>query len=185
MISVQTPFMKSSECDVKTMVVGYPARYSSSHTQAPRSKWFVGSSRMRSVGFLKSACAKATRMRQPPDMSLVARAIIVSVKPRPWRSAPASGSKVSGDMRSNLSPRSSRTSAFSSGSSSQSVWMRFSKRSYSFWATSMTLCNAETSVGSDSLCTNHMSTWSGIGSSLAAMHANNVVFPLPFAPMRP
>mmetsp|Transcript_66628 Transcript_66628/g.192450 ORF Transcript_66628/g.192450 Transcript_66628/m.192450 type:complete len:140 (+) Transcript_66628:1122-1541(+) len=139
MISVQTPFMKSSECEVKTTVVGYEARYSSSQTQAPKSKWFVGSSSTKSVGFLNNACAKATRMRQPPDMSLVALAIMASVKPKPWSKAPASGSNVSGAIRSNLSPNISKTSALPSGSSSQSFWIRPSMRSYSFCATSITL----------------------------------------------
>mmetsp|Transcript_4874 Transcript_4874/g.11041 ORF Transcript_4874/g.11041 Transcript_4874/m.11041 type:complete len:84 (+) Transcript_4874:1092-1343(+) len=83
MISVQTPFMKSSECEVRIMDIGYCARYSSSQTHAPRSRWFVGSSSTSNVGFLKRACARATRMRQPPDMSFVGLAIIASENPRP------------------------------------------------------------------------------------------------------
>mmetsp|Transcript_31317 Transcript_31317/g.70937 ORF Transcript_31317/g.70937 Transcript_31317/m.70937 type:complete len:84 (-) Transcript_31317:247-498(-) len=83
MMSVHTVFMKSSECEVRMIVEGYLARYSSSQTHAPRSRWLVGSSRMSSVGFLNRACARATRMRQPPDMSLVALCIMVSPKPRP------------------------------------------------------------------------------------------------------
>mmetsp|Transcript_95895 Transcript_95895/g.240356 ORF Transcript_95895/g.240356 Transcript_95895/m.240356 type:complete len:186 (-) Transcript_95895:88-645(-) len=185
MISVQTPFIKSSECEVKMMVVGYDAKYSSSQTHAPRSKWLVGSSRMSSVGLLNRAWASATRIRQPPDMSLVALCIMVSVKPKPCSKLPASGSNVSGAILSSLSPNISRMSVLPSASSSHSFWIRLSRRSYSFCATSITDCKAETSLGSDSLWTNHISMWSGTGNSLAAIHARSEVLPLPLEPMRP
>mmetsp|Transcript_95889 Transcript_95889/g.240345 ORF Transcript_95889/g.240345 Transcript_95889/m.240345 type:complete len:186 (-) Transcript_95889:347-904(-) len=185
MISVHTPFMKSSECEVSTIVVGYCAKYSSSQTHAPKSKWFVGSSSKSNVGLLKRACASATRMRQPPDMSFVALCIIASVKPRPCSKLPASGSKVSGAMRSNLSPSISRMSALASGSSSHNFWTSPSSLSYSFCATSMTDCKAEMSVGSASRCTCQISMWSGIGNSLAARQARSVDLPLPLEPMSP
>mmetsp|Transcript_12971 Transcript_12971/g.24531 ORF Transcript_12971/g.24531 Transcript_12971/m.24531 type:complete len:109 (-) Transcript_12971:563-889(-) len=108
MMFVQTPFMKSSECEVKRSVLGYRDKYSSSQTQAPKSKWLVGSSRSSSIGSTKSACASATRIRQPPDMSLVAFCIMSRVKPRPWSSSQARGSKVEGSILSSLSPMTCR-----------------------------------------------------------------------------
>ena len=60
------------------------------------SKWFVGSSRSSKCGLTNSARASATRIRHPPDMSFVGRAIICCEKPRPWRIEPALASNVLG-----------------------------------------------------------------------------------------
>ena len=59
------------------------ARYCSNHTQAPRSKWLVGSSNRSIVGSMNSAWASATLIRHPPDMSHVFFAIISSLNPSP------------------------------------------------------------------------------------------------------
>lgn len=59
--------------------------YLSNHITAFKSKWFVGSSKRRSVGSRNNARAKLTRIRQPPDKSLVGRSIILRVNPRPER----------------------------------------------------------------------------------------------------
>mmetsp|Transcript_26940 Transcript_26940/g.62810 ORF Transcript_26940/g.62810 Transcript_26940/m.62810 type:complete len:122 (+) Transcript_26940:1243-1608(+) len=120
MMLVHTPFKKSSECEVKRRVLGYLERYSSSHTHAPRSKWLVGSSKMSSIGSTKSACARATRMRQPPDMSLVNLSIICWANPRPCSSSHARASKVEGSIFSSFSLICASKSAFFSGSSSKS-----------------------------------------------------------------
>mmetsp|Transcript_14731 Transcript_14731/g.26053 ORF Transcript_14731/g.26053 Transcript_14731/m.26053 type:complete len:99 (+) Transcript_14731:203-499(+) len=64
------------------------------------SKWFVGSSSSSSVGRTKRARASATRMRHPPDMSLVDFAIICLLKPRPCSSSEARTSNVEGSSAS-------------------------------------------------------------------------------------
>mmetsp|Transcript_82252 Transcript_82252/g.266604 ORF Transcript_82252/g.266604 Transcript_82252/m.266604 type:complete len:186 (-) Transcript_82252:374-931(-) len=185
MMLVQTPFMKSSEWDVKSRVFGYLDRYSSSQTQAPRSRWFVGSSSSSSMGSTKSAWARATRMRQPPDMSFVNLFIICSVKPRPWSSSQARASKVSGSILSSLSPMVARRSALPSGSSSRSFMLRASRRSCSLATTSTTAWIAETSSGLASQSRNQMSMWPGMGTSRAARPASIVDLPEPFMPMSP
>mmetsp|Transcript_20631 Transcript_20631/g.57983 ORF Transcript_20631/g.57983 Transcript_20631/m.57983 type:complete len:140 (-) Transcript_20631:490-909(-) len=138
MMFVQTPFMKSSECDVKRSVLGYLARYSSSQTQAPKSRWFVGSSNSSNIGSTNSACARATRMRQPPDMSLVCLSIICWLNPRPCSSSQARASNVSGSILSSLSLMPASRSAFFSGSSSNSCWLNCSSLSCSLATTSTT-----------------------------------------------
>mmetsp|Transcript_3589 Transcript_3589/g.9114 ORF Transcript_3589/g.9114 Transcript_3589/m.9114 type:complete len:132 (+) Transcript_3589:1387-1782(+) len=130
--------MKSSECEVKSKVFGYFERYSSSQTQAPRSRWFVGSSSSKSMGSTKRAWARATRMRQPPDMSLVCLCIIFSVKPRPCRSSQARGSNVSGSILSSLSWITPSMSACFSTSSSMSLRLSASRRACSEATTSTT-----------------------------------------------
>mmetsp|Transcript_8617 Transcript_8617/g.27096 ORF Transcript_8617/g.27096 Transcript_8617/m.27096 type:complete len:87 (+) Transcript_8617:1089-1349(+) len=84
MIWLHTPFKKSCECDttIRQRLNSF-FRYSSSHTHDSRSRWLVGSSSSRMLGLTNNARASATRMRQPPDMSLVARFIITLSKPRP------------------------------------------------------------------------------------------------------
>lgn len=49
------------------------------------SKWFVGSSSSRTLGFANKALAKATRMRQPPLSSRVGRRRSSSWNPKPRR----------------------------------------------------------------------------------------------------
>jgi hypothetical protein len=97
---VQTPFKKSMECETRTRVLGHFFRYSSSHTHASRSKWAVGSSRSSKEGFTNSALAKATRIRHPPDMSLVFFLMVVGLKPRPVRMSEARVAKVEGSIAS-------------------------------------------------------------------------------------
>mmetsp|Transcript_11316 Transcript_11316/g.52579 ORF Transcript_11316/g.52579 Transcript_11316/m.52579 type:complete len:104 (+) Transcript_11316:835-1146(+) len=103
MMWVHTPLRKSWEWLTRMRHFLYLARYPSSHTHASRSRWLVGSSRSNSVGSAKSALASATRMRQPPDMSLVGLWIIICVNPRAWRSSEALDSKVLGSISSSLS----------------------------------------------------------------------------------
>mmetsp|Transcript_9520 Transcript_9520/g.26681 ORF Transcript_9520/g.26681 Transcript_9520/m.26681 type:complete len:103 (-) Transcript_9520:557-865(-) len=100
---VHTPLRKSWEWEMMMRHLSYVLRYSSSHTQASRSRWLVGSSSSSSVGRANSARARDTRMRQPPDMSLVARAIIVLSKPSPCSSSAARTSKVAGSSSSRRS----------------------------------------------------------------------------------
>mmetsp|Transcript_1591 Transcript_1591/g.6569 ORF Transcript_1591/g.6569 Transcript_1591/m.6569 type:complete len:104 (+) Transcript_1591:2512-2823(+) len=103
MMWVHTPLRKSWEWLTRIRHFLYLARSPSSHTHASKSRWLVGSSSSSRVGSAKSALASATRMRQPPDMSLVALWIMVSVKPRAWRSSAALTSKVLGSISSSLS----------------------------------------------------------------------------------
>mmetsp|Transcript_64316 Transcript_64316/g.88968 ORF Transcript_64316/g.88968 Transcript_64316/m.88968 type:complete len:243 (+) Transcript_64316:341-1069(+) len=137
------------------------------------------------MGSTKRACASATRMRQPPDMSWVNLFIIGTVKPRPCSSSHARGSKVLGSILSSLSPMTWRRSAFFSGSSSQSFMLSSSRRACSLATTSTTAWMAVTASGLASWSRNHMSMWSGIGTSRAAMAASIVDLPEPFWPMSP
>mmetsp|Transcript_32749 Transcript_32749/g.83669 ORF Transcript_32749/g.83669 Transcript_32749/m.83669 type:complete len:104 (-) Transcript_32749:711-1022(-) len=100
MVWVHTPSRKSSLCEIMMRHLSYVLRYSSSHTHASRSRWLVGSSSSSKVGRTNSARASATRMRHPPDMSLVDRAIICLLKPRPCSSSAARTSKVEGSSSS-------------------------------------------------------------------------------------
>mmetsp|Transcript_58813 Transcript_58813/g.144175 ORF Transcript_58813/g.144175 Transcript_58813/m.144175 type:complete len:106 (-) Transcript_58813:583-900(-) len=100
---VHTPLRKSCEWLVITRILSYVLRWSSSHTHEPRSRWLVGSSRRRMVGATKSACASATRMRHPPDMSAVRLAIPTLSKPRPCSSSPARCSNDDGSSASSFS----------------------------------------------------------------------------------
>mmetsp|Transcript_27729 Transcript_27729/g.90753 ORF Transcript_27729/g.90753 Transcript_27729/m.90753 type:complete len:110 (-) Transcript_27729:673-1002(-) len=86
-------------------------RYCSSHTHASRSRWFVGSSSSKSVGCTKSARARATRMRQPPDMSFVFFLSILSLNPRPTSSFVAWVSNEDGSSSSSFSYMSWRRSS--------------------------------------------------------------------------
>ncbi len=54
------------ECETKTRHLLYVLRYSSSHTQASRSRWLVGSSSSSRVGAANSALARATLILHPP-----------------------------------------------------------------------------------------------------------------------
>src|SRR6478735_652859 len=96
----QTPFRKSIEWETRTRVRSHFLRYSSSHTQASKSKWAVGSSRRRTEGLTKRALARATRIRQPPDMSLVFLWMVFLLKPRPVRIREARVAKVEGSSLS-------------------------------------------------------------------------------------
>mmetsp|Transcript_3590 Transcript_3590/g.9118 ORF Transcript_3590/g.9118 Transcript_3590/m.9118 type:complete len:147 (+) Transcript_3590:1176-1616(+) len=109
-----------------------------SHRTPCRSRWFVGSSSSKSMGSTKRAWARATRMRQPPDMSLVCLCIIFSVKPRPCRSSQARGSNVSGSILSSLSWITPSMSACFSTSSSMSLRLSASRRACSEATTSTT-----------------------------------------------
>mmetsp|Transcript_2576 Transcript_2576/g.8667 ORF Transcript_2576/g.8667 Transcript_2576/m.8667 type:complete len:107 (-) Transcript_2576:771-1091(-) len=71
-----------------------PVRKSQSHACFCTSRWFVGSSRSRSAGWMKSARASATRMRQPPEKSRVFCCCRSGEKPRPVRMAHARVSAV-------------------------------------------------------------------------------------------
>lgn len=67
----------------------------SSQITALRSKWFVGSSSNNSVGSKNRARARDTRIRQPPEKSLVGRSCIALEKPRPAKIRRARGSAES------------------------------------------------------------------------------------------
>src|ERR1700743_1067274 len=97
---VQTPLRKSIECDTRINVLSHFFRYSSSHTQASRSRWAVGSSRRRSDGLTKRALPSATRIRPPPDMSLVFLWMVFLLKPKPVKMRDARTSKVLGSIAS-------------------------------------------------------------------------------------
>merc|ERR1711962_457578 len=56
-----------------------------SHTQASKSKWLVGSSSKSRWGLMKSARAKAIRIRQPPEKSLHFFSCMALLKPKPLR----------------------------------------------------------------------------------------------------
>mmetsp|Transcript_11665 Transcript_11665/g.38713 ORF Transcript_11665/g.38713 Transcript_11665/m.38713 type:complete len:104 (+) Transcript_11665:1108-1419(+) len=103
MMCVHTPFRKSCECETRMRHFLYFARYPSSHTQASKSRWLVGSSRSNNVGAANSAFASATRMRHPPDMSSVGRWIMVSENPRACSSSLALDSNVVGSISSRRS----------------------------------------------------------------------------------
>mmetsp|Transcript_12320 Transcript_12320/g.29855 ORF Transcript_12320/g.29855 Transcript_12320/m.29855 type:complete len:112 (-) Transcript_12320:1662-1997(-) len=103
MMCVQTPLRKSCEWLTRIRHFLYLARYPSSQTHASRSRWFVGSSSSSKVGCANRALASATRMRHPPDMSLVALWIMACVKPRAKRSSDARTSKVLGSISSKRS----------------------------------------------------------------------------------
>ena len=68
-----TPFKKSCECETTTRHFLYEAKWFSNHTQASKSKWFVGSSSNKIVGVANNAFANDTRIRHPPDISFVGR----------------------------------------------------------------------------------------------------------------
>jgi len=95
---VQTPFRKSIECETRMRVLGHFFRYSSSHTHASRSKCAVGSSSSSREGFTNSALARATRIRHPPDMSLVFFLMVTGLKPRPVRMRDARVANVDGSI---------------------------------------------------------------------------------------
>ena len=76
---------------------------SSSHTQASKSRWFVGSSSNRSVGLTNRARAKAILIRQPPEKSFVFVCCMEGVKPRPSRISAALVSALSASRSSSLS----------------------------------------------------------------------------------
>src|SRR5271156_3384859 len=97
---VQTPFRKSMECETRMRVLVHFLRYSSSHTQASRSRCAVGSSRRSREGLTKSAFANATRILHPPDMSFVFLLIVFLLKPRPVRIREARVWNVDGSMLS-------------------------------------------------------------------------------------
>mmetsp|Transcript_14423 Transcript_14423/g.47031 ORF Transcript_14423/g.47031 Transcript_14423/m.47031 type:complete len:103 (+) Transcript_14423:1023-1331(+) len=82
---VQTLFKKSCEWHTIKSIFGHLDRYSSSQTTASMSRWFVGSSRSKRSGWIKSALANATRMRHPPEKELVGDCFFFSEKPRPVR----------------------------------------------------------------------------------------------------
>lgn len=99
-IFVQTPFRKSMEWETRISVRSHFFMYSSSHTQASKSKWAVGSSSRSNAGLTNRALARATRMRHPPDISLVFFWIVFLLKPRPVRMRDARTWKVEGSMLS-------------------------------------------------------------------------------------
>ncbi|KAH3677049.1 hypothetical protein WICMUC_001955 [Wickerhamomyces mucosus] len=100
---VQTPFKKSWECETKTKVRSNLFKYSSNQTQASKSKCAVGSSSNNKVGLTNKALAKATRIFQPPDISLVFLLIVTELKPKPIKITAALDSKVEGSIESILS----------------------------------------------------------------------------------
>mmetsp|Transcript_14730 Transcript_14730/g.26047 ORF Transcript_14730/g.26047 Transcript_14730/m.26047 type:complete len:90 (+) Transcript_14730:1206-1475(+) len=67
MVWVQTPLRKSSEWEMMIRHLSYVFRYSSSHTHASKSKWFVGSSSKRMCGWDHVALQNATRLFWPPE----------------------------------------------------------------------------------------------------------------------
>src|SRR2546421_7430722 len=97
---VQTPFKKSIECETRMRVLVHFLRCSSSHTQASRSRWAVGSSRRSREGLTNRALASATRIRHPPDMSFVFLLMVFLLKPRPVRMRAARVWNVDGSIRS-------------------------------------------------------------------------------------
>mmetsp|Transcript_25725 Transcript_25725/g.43116 ORF Transcript_25725/g.43116 Transcript_25725/m.43116 type:complete len:105 (+) Transcript_25725:1510-1824(+) len=77
-MSVHTSLRKVRSCDTTTRVRSPQSceSLSSSHITASRSRWFVGSSSSSTSGSWNSACASATRMRQPPDSDATGVSII-------------------------------------------------------------------------------------------------------------
>mmetsp|Transcript_96997 Transcript_96997/g.175270 ORF Transcript_96997/g.175270 Transcript_96997/m.175270 type:complete len:261 (-) Transcript_96997:75-857(-) len=154
--------------------------------QASKSRWLVGSSKSSTEGAAKSACASATRMRQPPDMCFVFRSIGTSLssKPRPDRIFLARGSEPVGSsspMRSAIEFRRS-----SSGPKSSMIRMESSSRrsaSCVMWA--ITASTAESSEAGASSCKWKTSIWLGTGNSRCAIAASTLLFPLPLSPIRP
>mmetsp|Transcript_2495 Transcript_2495/g.7202 ORF Transcript_2495/g.7202 Transcript_2495/m.7202 type:complete len:128 (-) Transcript_2495:567-950(-) len=93
------------------------------------SKWFVGSSSNNNAGWMKSARANATRMRQPPEKSFVFCCCRSTVKPRPVRISVARASAVdaSSSSRRSYNPvRRSVRSVWASSSNDSSPIASFS-----------------------------------------------------------
>jgi len=172
----------------------------SSHKTASRSKWFVGSSNIRSLGCRKRAFAKLIRIRQPPEncttgLSIENRSSSGEpfVKPRPQRifltlasaeSAPIASS--SAEVLSNSVRVLSTSSALMSFPCSISVSMSssFCRSSASLLINSAALrsaartsSTADRSVALASCSTRITSQLTGTGISRAAICRSRVVFP--------
>mmetsp|Transcript_13854 Transcript_13854/g.35258 ORF Transcript_13854/g.35258 Transcript_13854/m.35258 type:complete len:213 (-) Transcript_13854:409-1047(-) len=146
----------------------------------------VGSSSSSTDGAAKRACARLTRMRQPPDMSLVLRSMGMSLlsKPRPDRILRARGSAPVGSSSSSRSYSGARRT--SSGPLSSRISMDIaSMRAVSAITWPTTASTAVCSVGSASWCRWKTSTSSGSGTSRCAMAASTFDLPEPFSPISP
>src|SRR6267143_1111463 len=154
---------------------------------ASRSRWLVGSSsNSRSDGHI-SACARLSRMRQPPEKLATGSSISPAAKPRPVRRRsareravyrPASASAACSSPIS--APRSSASAAASLASSERkapSPSMAYSTAGRSSASASCATCATRHCAGKSS---SPLSVCSSPRS-----RANRLDLPEPFAPMRP
>mmetsp|Transcript_77288 Transcript_77288/g.121678 ORF Transcript_77288/g.121678 Transcript_77288/m.121678 type:complete len:208 (+) Transcript_77288:1201-1824(+) len=85
---VLTLSRKSRSCETTTRATSFNSsetKYFSNQRIACQSKWFVGSSKSRTLGLASSALANATRMRHPPLRSRVGFRRSISSKPKPFK----------------------------------------------------------------------------------------------------
>mmetsp|Transcript_24346 Transcript_24346/g.65834 ORF Transcript_24346/g.65834 Transcript_24346/m.65834 type:complete len:178 (-) Transcript_24346:247-780(-) len=176
------------------------------------SRWLVGSSSSKSSGWMNRARARATRMRQPPEKSLVIMCCFFSEKPRPVRMPVARARAVDASICSSFSYKMLRRSMISicsssSGPSASSAAppssaspsspppapaiMRSFSPSISFSiasrsaSTDMTASIAVISVAGYSVVRWNMLMVSGIGMARAPITRITVVLPDPLRPMKP
>ena len=176
------------------------------------SKWLVGSSNSKQTGCKKRARAKLTRIRHPPEKSLVSFDCISCVKPKPRRMLRARTSAVAASRASNRSYTPCKASIMSSccssrdrapasspspdsppaaadSASSVNMWLRSSatcSRRMRSSSTDMTASKAVTvSDGSTSWSKKKISIPRGMGTARAPNALSKVDLPHPFRPTNP
>mmetsp|Transcript_6463 Transcript_6463/g.20726 ORF Transcript_6463/g.20726 Transcript_6463/m.20726 type:complete len:166 (+) Transcript_6463:1439-1936(+) len=164
------------------------------------SRWFVGSSNKSSAGAINRARAKATRMRHPPENSLVHFCCMALENPRPVRMPIARASAVAESSSSSRSykkfkrsVRSSASSVLPSSAAASTVMSAIksfnSSISFSVCAfsssTFITANNAVSSVAGYSVVKWKISIDSGMGMARAPITRITVDLPDPFRPMKP
>mmetsp|Transcript_48824 Transcript_48824/g.116080 ORF Transcript_48824/g.116080 Transcript_48824/m.116080 type:complete len:244 (-) Transcript_48824:238-969(-) len=194
MMSVATSFMKERSCATQRRVpLKALNRWSSSHSIASRSMWFVGSSRSSRSGCWKRAAARATRICQPPlrCATEVVSAVLASISSPsrmdlarillcPSSSLPKA-SYTSQSFSTALCASSSSGSSFSQSCSSSAASACSCTCRTSAASTASSAESFESSAEDGSTKAVRMSAGQP-GSCPAARVRSNVVLPQPFLP---
>mmetsp|Transcript_9991 Transcript_9991/g.30432 ORF Transcript_9991/g.30432 Transcript_9991/m.30432 type:complete len:241 (+) Transcript_9991:430-1152(+) len=196
MMSVVTESKKSLSWDTTIRVFFQRIRYSSSQIAARRSRWFVGSSSISSVGWMKRALAREILILQPPLKVFVALPCMAGVKPKPWRILDARASAEAAPIVFSLSYTSfSLDATLASSSSPLSSVDRFSIFAVSSCSSALRLVSSTSAMTTDSSAvflspttscsTRRASMPSGTGICLFPRSRSRVDFPFPLGPTRP
>mmetsp|Transcript_30232 Transcript_30232/g.93278 ORF Transcript_30232/g.93278 Transcript_30232/m.93278 type:complete len:170 (+) Transcript_30232:1242-1751(+) len=165
---VQIPSRKPASCETTIRIFGRfcfslycTDKYDSSQITAFKSRWFVGSSSIRTSGSMNTADASAIRFRQPPEKDFVGRSCHSVGNPRPNKIRRARASACSEPMIfSSSSMKFSLSSSLASSSSFVRSFSASSKYSKRFLWLRTTASTAEISspVNSCSCSTRRMSS---------------------------